>query len=53
VGLGADVLLGPTGAALSKLLSPSGGAALVGAALLAWCTVPLAIAARVYRRRDF
>ena len=53
VGLGADVLLGPTGAALSKLLGPSGGAALVGAALLAWCTVPLAIAARVYRRRDF
>ena len=53
VALGADVLLGPTGAALSKLLSPSGGAALVGAALLAWCTVPLAIAARVYRRRDF
>ena len=53
VGLGADVLLGPTGAALSKLLGPSGGAALVGAALLAWCTVPLAVAARIYRRRDF
>ena len=52
VGLGADVLLGPTGAALSKLLGPSGGAALVGAALLAWCTVPLAVAARSYRRRD-
>ena len=48
VGLGADVLLGPTGAALSKLLGPSGGAA-----LLAWCTVPLAVAARIYRRRDF
>ena len=53
VGLGADVLLGPTGAALSKLLGPSGGAALVGAALLAWCTVPLAVAARIFRRRDF
>lgn len=53
VGLGADVLLGPTGAALSKLLGPSGGAALVGAALLAWCVVPLGVAAHIYRRRDF
>ena len=53
VGLGADVLLGPTGAALSKLLGPSGGALLVGAALVAWCAGPLAFAARVYQRRDF
>jgi ABC-type transport system involved in multi-copper enzyme maturation permease subunit len=53
VGLGADVLLGPTGAALSRLLGPSGGALLVGAALLAWCASPLAWASRVYQRRDF
>jgi Cu-processing system permease protein len=53
VALGADVLLGPTGAALSKLLSPSGGALLVVAALLAWSAGPLACAARAWRRRDF
>ena len=53
VGLGADVLLGPAGAALSKLLGPSGGAALVAGALLAWCVAPIAWAARAYQRRDF
>jgi Cu-processing system permease protein len=53
VGLGADVLLGPTGAALSKMLAPSSGALLVAAALLAWCGGPLAYAARLYGRRDF
>jgi Cu-processing system permease protein len=53
VALGADVLLGPTGAALAKLLGPAGGALAIGAALLAWCAGPLACAARVYRRKDF
>jgi Cu-processing system permease protein len=53
VGLGADVLLGPTGAALARLLGPSAGALLVGAALLAWCAGPLVCAARMYCRRDF
>jgi Cu-processing system permease protein len=53
VSLGADVLLGPTGAALSRLMGPSGGATLVAAALAAWCLVPLALAARVFSRRDF
>jgi Cu-processing system permease protein len=53
VGLGADVLLGPTGAALSRLMGPSGGAVLVVAALLGWCAVSLALATRTYRRRDF
>jgi Cu-processing system permease protein len=53
VGLGADVLLGPTGAALSRLMGPSGGAVLVVAALLGWCAVPLALATQTYRRRDF
>ena len=37
VGLGADVLLGPTGAALSRLLSPGAGGALVAASVLGWC----------------
>jgi Cu-processing system permease protein len=53
VGLGADVLLGPTGAALAKLLGPSGGALLVAGAMVGWCAVPLALAAHLYRRRDF
>ena len=53
VGLGADVLLGPTGAALSRLLSPMGGGALVAASLLAWCILPLALAARTFRLKDF
>ena len=53
VSLGADVLLGPTCAALSKRMGPSGGATLVAAALAAWCVVPLALAARVFSRRDF
>jgi Cu-processing system permease protein len=53
VSLGADVLLGPTGAALSRLMGPSGGTLLVATALAAWCVVPLALAARVFSRRDF
>ncbi len=53
VSLGADVLLGPTGAALSRLLSPSGGGMLVGTALLAWCVIPLLLAARAFGRKDF
>jgi Cu-processing system permease protein len=53
VSLGADVLLGPTGAALSKLLGPSGGGLVVGAALMVWCAAPMLWAGRLYRRRDF
>lgn len=53
VGLGADVLLGSTGAALAKLLGPSGGAMLVLAGMVTWCVLPLALAGRIYRRRDF
>lgn len=53
VGLGADVLLGPSGAALSRLLGMDGGGALVAASLLAWCVVPLALAARTFRSKDF
>ena len=50
--LGADVLLGPAGAALAKLLGPSGGAARPRRPGGLVCR-PLACAARVYRRRDF
>ncbi len=53
VGLGADVLLGPTGAALQRLLGDGGGAALVLASLAAWLTLPLGAALRTYQRRDF
>ena len=53
VGLGADVLLGPTGAAMSRLLGPSGGGALVAVSLVAWCLVPLGLAARMFRLKDF
>ena len=51
--LGADVLLGPTGAAMQRLMGPGGGAAIVLASLVACLTVPMALAAAVYRRRDF
>jgi Cu-processing system permease protein len=53
VGLGADVLLGPTGAALTRLLGPAGGGALVAASLIGWCVLPLALATRIFRLKDF
>ncbi len=53
VQLGADVLLGPTGAALQKLLGATAGALVVLAGVAAWTAGPLALAGRVYRRRDF
>jgi hypothetical protein len=53
VWLGADVLLGPTGAALSRLLGPSSGAVLLIAGMVVWCAVPLALAARIHQQRDF
>lgn len=51
--LGADVLLGPTGAAMAQLLGPTGGGALVVGALVLWTLLALALAGRVYHRRDF
>jgi len=53
VSLGADVLLGPTGASMQRLLGESRGALLVVTSLVAWCVLPAAGAALVYRRRDF
>ena len=47
------IVIGAFGRGKADLLvSGLSVAALVGAALLACCTVPLAVAARIYRRRD-
>jgi len=54
LGLGlfaADVVAGPTGAALRRLLGGQ-GAVLLAAALLAWIAVPLRLAARRFARQD-
>jgi Cu-processing system permease protein len=53
VGLGADVLLGPTGAALQRSLGAGRGAVLIVGSLALWAAAPLVLAARIYRRRDF
>jgi ABC-type transport system involved in multi-copper enzyme maturation permease subunit len=53
VGLGADVLLGPTGAALHRMLGPGGGALWVAGSLVMWLVVPAVAGAAVFRRRDF
>jgi Cu-processing system permease protein len=52
VGLGADVLLGPTGAALHRMLGPGGGALWVAGSLVMWLVVPSVVGAAVFRRRD-
>lgn len=53
VHLGADVLLGPTGAALRQLLGSVGGTAAVLVSVALWTVLPLAAAGRVFARRDF
>lgn len=53
VGLGADVLLGPTGAALHRMLGPGGGALWVAGSLVMWLVLPSVAGAAVFRRRDF
>lgn len=53
VTLGADVLLGPTGAAMQQLLGENGGGVAVIASLIVWSTGCLTLAGRVYRQRDF
>lgn len=53
VHLGADVLLGPTGAALERLFGAGGGTLYVLASLALWVAVPPALAAWVFSRRDF
>jgi len=53
VTLGADVLLGPTGAAMQRAMGPGGGTAIVLGSLVAWCVLPIAAAIRAYADRDF
>jgi Cu-processing system permease protein len=53
VSLGADVLLGPTGAALQRLLGPGGGAAYILASLFLWVALPPTLAVWIFGRRDF
>lgn len=53
VGLGADVLLGPTGAALYRMLGPGGGAFWVAGSVVMWLAIPAAVGAAVFKRRDF
>lgn len=53
VTLGADVLLGPTGAAMKQLLGENGGGLAVIASLFVWSALALGFAVRRYQRRDF
>lgn len=52
VSLGADILLGPTGAALQRLLGAEGGSIYVLVSLMAWVFAPPVVAAWVFERRD-
>ena len=53
VTLGADVLLGPTGAAMEPLMREGRGTAIVLGSLMLWCVAPVCGVCAVYRRRDF
>jgi len=52
VELGADVLLGPAGAALERMLGGMAGLSFVAASLALWISVPLATAVALAFRRD-
>lgn len=52
-GLGADVLLGPTGSAVARLLGPDHGAAFILASLTGALALPLALGRTVHGRRDY
>jgi Cu-processing system permease protein len=51
--LGADVLLGPAGAALQRALGAGGGALWVAGSVMLWLFVPVFAAAWTFGRRDF
>lgn len=53
VTLGADVLLGPTGAAMQQLLGDNGGGLAVIGSLVLWSGLALGVALRRYQQRDF
>jgi Cu-processing system permease protein len=46
-------LLGYTGAVFERFFGSAQGIAIAGAALLAWCAIPLGLAARRFQRKDF
>lgn len=46
-----DAIAGPMGAAMRRVLGPA-GLAVLGAGLIAWTAVPLALAARLFSRAD-
>lgn len=50
--LGADVLLGPAGAALERMLGAGRGVGLVAGSLVAWIGAPMALAISLSARRD-
>lgn len=51
--LDAAALLGYTGAVFARFFGSTWGTALALGALVAWTIVPIGLAARAYRRRDF
>jgi Cu-processing system permease protein len=53
VELGAETLMGPSGAALRRLLSGAGPSMVGAAALVAWLAVPALVTWRKFNRRDF
>lgn len=53
VTLNADVLLGPSGAAMQQQLGENGGGVAVIVSLVAWSGLAIAIAVRRYQHRDF
>ncbi|HEX7125167.1 MAG TPA: ABC transporter permease subunit, partial [Thermodesulfobacteriota bacterium] len=50
--IGADTLLGATGAALAHTMRETSGLLLLAAALGLWCVLPLAAAVALFRRQD-
>jgi Cu-processing system permease protein len=53
VTLGADVMLGPTGAAMQQLLGENGGGVAIIGSILGWSAIAMGLAGRRYQRRDF
>ncbi len=50
--IGADTLLGATGAALAHTMRETSGLLVLAAALAVWCVAPLAAAVALFRRQD-
>jgi len=52
VEIGADVLLGPAGAALERMLGGTAGLSFMAVSLVLWIALPLAAAITISSRRD-